>query len=223
MNDPLDPLAEGDPFDDPLLNGLERSIEKPPGLRDPLADPDELLMDDLGRQLDALEASIENSPPVPPLPGTDPDTDGSIPGGSGPAGPEPSLPEEASSVPESTTETFGSFDTSPPPPQDSHHRLPPPNPPGLPSPRRGGGGGRRTGAFSSRHRIPGHLKPKMPRPSYSARYCPETHEMIDKKQCESCEKYRHWPEGTTEEPRQCWHDWQATQPNDRDKGLEEED
>jgi hypothetical protein len=34
---------------------------------------------------------------------------------------------------------------------------------------------------------------------------------VDLEQCESCEKYRHWPEGTDEEPRECWYDWQDSQ------------
>jgi hypothetical protein len=39
--------------------------------------------------------------------------------------------------------------------------------------------------------------------------CPDTLEPIVEKDCESCEKYRHSPERTDEEPRQCWYDWQG--------------
>lgn len=45
--------------------------------------------------------------------------------------------------------------------------------------------------------------------SRTARVCPESHQPADEQKCESCEKYHHWPEGTDEEPRECWYDWQA--------------
>jgi hypothetical protein len=43
------------------------------------------------------------------------------------------------------------------------------------------------------------------------RLCPQTGEFIDEGKCEECEYYRHWPEGSEEEPRECWFDWQITQ------------
>ena len=54
---------------------------------------------------------------------------------------------------------------------------------------------------------------KTPEPSGSRaptrRYCPATHELIDLEDCQSCEKYRHWPAHTDEEPSECWYDWQV--------------
>ncbi|MCP4261029.1 MAG: hypothetical protein GY774_26485 [Planctomycetes bacterium] len=47
--------------------------------------------------------------------------------------------------------------------------------------------------------------------SHNMRICPENHESINEQKCQSCEKYRRWPEGTDEEPQECWYDWQ-TQP-----------
>jgi len=45
--------------------------------------------------------------------------------------------------------------------------------------------------------------------SRTTRYCPEEHDLVDLGECTSCPKYRHWPEGTSEEPRECWHDWEV--------------
>jgi hypothetical protein len=61
-----DPLNKQNPLDDSLLDSLEHSIENPPGFTDPLAEQDKQLMDDLSRQLDAVESSIESAPPSPP-------------------------------------------------------------------------------------------------------------------------------------------------------------
>jgi len=47
--------------------------------------------------------------------------------------------------------------------------------------------------------------------SRTTRFCPESHEIINEQSCESCEKYRHWPEGTDEKPKECWYDWQDRQ------------
>jgi len=44
------------------------------------------------------------------------------------------------------------------------------------------------------------------------RYCPEIFEIVSEQDCQACEKYRHWPEGTDDEPRECWYDWKANQP-----------
>lgn len=59
-------------------------------------------------------------------------------------------------------------------------------------------------------RAPGKAGPVISR--RNTRYCPESHEVIDREQCKNCEKFRYWPEGTKEEPRECWHDWQARPP-----------
>ena len=63
MQDPQDPLRQQYPMDDPFLDPLERSIENPPGFHDPMAQPDELFMDDQARMLGALEASIVDVSP----------------------------------------------------------------------------------------------------------------------------------------------------------------
>jgi len=53
--------------------------------------------------------------------------------------------------------------------------------------------------------------------NWNSRFCPESHGLIDKKKCESCEKYRHWPQGADEEARECWYDWQAKPSHDESK------
>jgi hypothetical protein len=78
---------------------------------------------------------------------------------------------------------------------------------GIPShpykPRAGGG----TGAATNRQQ----------------RYCQESHDAVSQQQCEDCDKYRHWPEGTNEGPRECWHDWQAIpRSNEPDSNSTEE-
>lgn len=54
----------------------------------------------------------------------------------------------------------------------------------------------------------------------SSRICPESNELINFEQCGSCEKYRCWPDGTGEEPRECWYDWQARSQHDSLDGEE---
>jgi hypothetical protein len=62
------PLNNTNPMEDPLLDALEHSIVNPLGFTDPLVVNENPLMDDLAIQLDAIEAGIENSPPIPPNP-----------------------------------------------------------------------------------------------------------------------------------------------------------
>lgn len=66
MSDPTVPPDNDGPFDDPLFDAWEQSIEGPPGMEDPLVSGGEEHLDDLGRLLGDLEASIENMPPQPP-------------------------------------------------------------------------------------------------------------------------------------------------------------
>lgn len=88
----------------------------------------------------------------------------------------------------------------------------PPNPPELHMLKRGSGhAGRRKGLPKSR-RTRG--KTGLSIGSQMTRYCPETQEVISNDKCDDCEKYRHWPEGTDDEPRECWHDWQEKPPSD---------
>lgn len=78
----------------------------------------------------------------------------------------------------------------------------------LPKPRRGGGRLKRRASIFRRpvtKRRCSLISGKNSRP----RFCPETRKLIDEqKNCQYCEKYRHWPEGTNQEPRKCWYDWQ---------------
>lgn len=54
----------------------------------------------------------------------------------------------------------------------------------------------------------------MVRTNTNLRFCFEDLDIIDRKTCQSCDEYRHWPEGTHDEPRECWHDWRLRQPID---------
>ncbi|MFB0553067.1 MAG: hypothetical protein ACETWQ_07105 [Phycisphaerae bacterium] len=223
MEDPLNPLENQNPLDntnpmdEPLLDALEYSIENPPGFVDPLAERDELLMDDLATQLDAVEAGIENTPSMPPEPGpreagVDKDGDESDVQGEEPVTPEVAGPTENVESSEATVEQYGRFQGSPPRPQEGSAHMTPPNPPGLRRPHKGSSRtGRRKGPPRRRH-TRGAGKLVISR--QNTRYCPESHEIIYEQKCESCEKYRHWPEGTDEEPRECWYDWQARPPSD---------
>ena len=67
----LDPQDQPDPLDDPMLDGLERSIEDPTSFQDPLIEQPASQVDDLGRMLDGLEADIEGCSPVQPPPETE--------------------------------------------------------------------------------------------------------------------------------------------------------
>ena len=204
-----EPLNNQNPMDDSILDDLERSIENPPGFTDPLAEQDKQLMDDLARQLDAVESSIENAPPLQPEPDlikqeVEPDV----------------YDDEASELEEVPSaedyELSEAQDTSeiaePSDGQDSsvdkdgiHPRLPE-----LPGRRTGNVRGRR--GLPSRRRFVRPIRKTRARKSGHFRFCPESHELIDQQKCESCEKYRHWPEGTDEEPRQCWFDWHEKKP-----------
>jgi len=212
MAEPPDPLNSPDPLDEPMLEAVERSIEQPPDLQDPLAEIEDHLLDPLARQLDALEASIENTLSLPAdvitneqvLPDAQPSA---VP--YDPAETRPDQPVDHGYPQEAAQEAHGSFETPTPPlPEDSGSRLTPPNPPEPRRPVRGGGVRRRRTITPYRHRLSSR-RPVIIPVHRRLRFCPETHKVIDKKQCESCDKYRHWPEGTHQEPRTCWYDWQA--------------
>ena len=213
MQDPQDPLRQQYPMDDPFLDPLERSIENPPGFHDPMAQPDELFMDDQARMLGALEASIVDVSPNN-LP-----RDSSIPSahdiGSEIAATDPTTPElgeQEQSLPldnttpsETINDAYGSFDTSPPLPREGSSHTPPPNPPKPRMLRRGTGGGRGRKSISIPQRNPSRFGRATA--GLSVRYCRESLEIIDKQQCEDCEKFRNWPDGTDNEPRECWYEW----------------
>ena len=206
MPDPLNPLNSPDPLDDPMLDAVERSIENPPGFEDPLAERDDIFMDGLGKQLCALEDNVENSPSMVPM--------------APPAGGPPvdlsayRLPNEETdpltndnATPAATHEEFGTFASRPPLPEDGLTRTPPPNPPESRMLNRGGGAARRKKRLPVQRDARSRKGPTMIRPN--DHYCLETHEIINSHLCEDCEKLRHWPEGSTEDPRECWYDWQA--------------
>lgn len=211
----LDSLGpDANPFEDPMLDAVEGSIENPPGFIDPLVENEQPFIDDLAMQLDAVEAYIENSPPMPPQPtpveppadqGKD-ETDASEQ--------EPSIPVSPSTpdVDKSSEDSVGDEEE---PGNDNLHGLgdlerffrqrrsgstaKPPRKPYGDGWRQGGhprmGGtsrGRGTGTKGSS----------------GPRYCPDSRDLVNEDKCNSCEKYRHWPEGTDEEPRACWYDWQ---------------
>jgi hypothetical protein len=205
MEDPLkppenqNPLDSDEPLVDPLAGASERSIRNPPGFTDPLTERDEVFMDDLAKQLDQLEASIENASPKRPESEVAKKRK------------KPDSQEDTSITPLPATETWGTFDTSPPLPQEGSAHTPPPNPPLLKPPLKGGGSIRPRRSLPPKVHFPGR---PIVGASSNLRYCPESLELIDKQKCESCEKYRHWPEGTNEEPRECWYDWQMEEPGD---------
>jgi len=66
MQNPLNPLDNQIPPDDYMLDTLEQSIENPGGLTNPLAAKQGFFIDDITRQLNQVEVSIINTPPIPP-------------------------------------------------------------------------------------------------------------------------------------------------------------
>ncbi len=74
------------------------------------------------------------------------------------------------------------------------------------------GGTRRRGGSELKGHAAGRRGSTDARAGRNTRICPESHESVDGQRCEECEKYRRWPEGTTEEHRECWYDWQIKPP-----------
>ena len=188
-------------------------MENPPGFHDPLADPDHLHHDPLCNQLDALKAHIENALPVHSIPAINDFGPNGVLDANPVQGIDDSVdaiePADNIALFEPPAEKYGAFESTPPLPQEGLSRNAPPNPPGLPVPQKRGGNIGRKGKNIIRSLSPsprwhgagsGILR--------SERFCPENHERINAGQCENCEKYRHWPEGTEEEPRECWYDCQ---------------
>lgn len=214
MTHPADPLPNPDPPEDqsasdPMLDAVERSIENPPGFTEPLADHqgDIYFMDNLAKGLGAVEASIEGRPPMPTGPhlpeGLEDETER----------PEDAFPDETGEdeirrAQEDALE--GSTSPAPGDPSSLGERrlLPPPE----------GTGGRH---FPVRPTIRQSISARSGARAgigQRIRICPESHEHIVEESCLSCEKYRHWPEGTDEEPKECWYDWKA-----RSSCMEEEE
>ncbi len=217
---PLDnqkPVSGPEPPDDLLLDALQDSIVNPPGLAESLFPEDMadfLLMDDLGRSLGHLEAKIDGIPTTPmPLPERIRDDQG-LGAQDGRRDDSPQqLPPDSLALPE-TAHDLKSM------PQD----LPLPPSPGVSTdrahrgrsssrPHHRGGGGRRTRGYP-RVKIPtaGRMRTATGAAGTGLRFCCQNGGVIDAKTCQSCEKYRHWPEGTDEEPRECWHQWRQRKP-----------
>jgi len=166
---------------------------------------DDQFMDGLAKQLDQVEASIENNPPLLPEPTVTSD-EGELNAQNGELETN-SLTEEQESAetmnnPENTIQNPLSSDSQDSDVGERKFKQP------LPKPKLGVAGLRRWKLIFQRpitRRTGGLISGKNSRP----RFCPESRKLIDEQKCRSCEKYRHWPEGTDEEPRQCWYDWQA--------------
>jgi hypothetical protein len=204
------PLDDPDPMDDSLLNALEHNTLYPTGFMDPLAKYDHMFMDDMGRQLQNLEAGIDGSLPVFDMPDIGKNGLSVQSGNAGIL--EPSLPP-GDFKPSETVNNLQNVSQNPTPSIPryssdeaifSRNQLPPK------SRRRGGGCGRKKQGFPFRKSIAKQGGRTSVGMSSNLRYCFESHELIDKGTCESCGKYRHWPQGTNEEPRACWYDWQPT-------------
>ena len=213
-----------EPAGDPMLDGLERSIEDPLGLGDPWAGQDGPLVDDIGRQLDALEAEIESALPVPPPAAPVQPCDLPTPAveeletqgpshGLGDAV-APAGPIEPAVIPGSQPRSPADAPPPPPVPPSRHARR-------LVPPGRRQAGRRRGVVRPIRPPRPPRRIPLIAR-SAQVRLCPDRRELVGLETCEACVKYRHWPEGTDEPPRECWHDWQS-RPEEPDPEPEDGD
>jgi hypothetical protein len=216
-----EPLNNQNPMDDSTLDDLERSIENPPGFMDPLFGQDEQLMDDLAKRLDAVENSIENAPPLQAESELieqeiEPDI----------CDDEAAESEEMSSAEDYERSEVQDISESEQPSDSLDSSVDKtdvrPHLPELPG-RRSGNIPRRRG-YPLKRPFSRRVGNARVRKGSNLRLCPETHELIDQQKCQSCQKYRHWPGGTNEEPRECWHDWQAEQPSDEsdEEGDDEE-
>lgn len=214
LENPGDTFGNEGPLGDPLLDAFERSIENPPGFTDPLGESDEPLMDDLARQLDAVEASIEKSAQIIPEPDI---VDGNMPH----VPPGDKFDNSCGTLPEDDSESYedveelekGSDDPQSLIFQSQFTIVASPDQSTLTPHLRDTGSGTRhgEGLLFKQHISRASTGTKG---GGSGRVCPDSNELIDVPQCESCEKYRYWPDGTDEEPRECWYDWQARSQHD---------
>ena len=181
---------------DPMLDALERSIAEPPGPANMSMQLSDLLqMDPLGKQLEAVERSVEWGASWP---------DGGPPtSASATARPPGPLPADAAN------EIPGP--ASPPSPQLA---------PGTPGPPWGDSLDRRRPELGPDPNREHYYHPRASSGSHASAgggsstlsVCPDRNELIYRPDdCQDCPRYRHWPDGTDEEPRECWFDWELRQ------------
>jgi len=208
------PLNNANPMDDPLLDALEHSIENPLGFTDPLAEYDNMQMDNIARQLQNLESGIDNSSPVFDTPDTIKNGNELNIHGGNLTILEPSLLSDNPKPSETVNNLRDAFQNSPPHTvQDSSARTVSREP--CPKThRKGGSRGQKQRHLSLKRNIGRQIGRATAGISNDLSYCLENHEFIDKETCQLCEKYRHWPQGIDEEPRECWYAWQVSQSTD---------
>ena len=209
---PLDLPPEPDPLDDPLLAALESSIVNPPSLAEPLFPLQEIqdteLIDEGAARLGQLETQIEANSTRRPLPDI-------LPSQQDPAGlVDGLLDSQAAFLP----------DLSVGPQAITDGNGVPPGPPLLTPYDRPRGGSRRRGRPPARRSGVGRSGRTLRRTDTERRYCGDRRDVVPLEICEACDKYRHWPEGTNNEPRDCWHDWQQRRSPEEelDEGADEE-
>lgn len=139
-----------------------------------------------------------------------------------PVGSPPQLPPDTPASPETANDLRRAPESPPPPPPRnvSADRAHPGRPPLRPH-HRGGGGRRPRGLPSVKRPAVGRSRPMIVGRGTGLRFCCQDRGMIDGEACQSCEEYCHWPEGTSDEPRECWHDWrlrQSIDESDEDAG-----
>jgi hypothetical protein len=197
---PDDPSGDPQHFGDPMLDALEHSIENPHGVMDPLKFTDPRLIDSVARNLDAVEASVEGLLPRDFLDQL-----------RSPVQPPTEEPEPPAVIPsQNDIPVHPPKDRRPPLlPNDPNLEQPPARPlpavPPTPARLRGGGGGKSRRPLA----VMNPQRRNLPRPANrnDEAFCFETQSEVLLETCWSCEKFRHWPDGTQEEPRMCWHLW----------------
>ncbi len=206
---------ETGPLEDPLLDAIERSIEDPAGFSDPLIEQSLSPMDELDRDLDRLESAIEEPAGGAPLSDAtfgEPEASFDF----SPQGPLDPPDEQLAAELEALEQMLdGSGEQSEP------VDLSIPEAPASET---------RSGSVPSDHHTPrGAIPPSGSTEKYydgrspsgrlrhrgssgiriasGNRVCPDCQEIVNEEYCHVCEKYRHWPEGTDQEPRECWYEW----------------
>jgi hypothetical protein len=199
-NLPDDPSGDPQRFGNPMLDALEHSIENPHGVMDPLKFVDPSLIDSVARNLDAVEASVEGTLPMDFLDQL-----------RSPVQPPKEEPEPPAVIPSpGDVPVHRPMDRRPPLlPNDPNLEQPPARPlpvapPAMARLRGGGGGKSRRPLAVMNHKLRNSLRPAN---RCEERFCFDTDSVVLLETCWSCDKFRHWPDGTQQEPRMCWHLW----------------